>query len=438
MPSAPMAELYLVAINLTYRCNLHCDHCYMDAAERNSHRPDELTTQQVEQLLEQLAAHNPPPMVVLTGGEPLLRRDLEQLVQHGQQLGLMMVIGTNGVLLNEARVLSLKAAGAMGLGISLDSLDPERHDRFRRAPGSWQRTMEGIEWCRHHQLPFQIHLSITEHNVDEVAAMIDFCAAIGARVLNCFFLVCTGRGQTMTDISAEHYEQVLTQLATAQQHHPELLIRARCAPHFQRIARQLQPDAQLTATSGLEGSSCLAGSHYCRITPTGELTACPYIPDSEGNITTTPFWTLWRDAPTFKALRHPQLQGRCGLCEYRQLCGGCRARPIALARAVSPTPIPLDQQLMQSDPLCHYLPQGGRPLRLPSAAATAPHWSPEALQRLQRVPPFLRTMVKRRAEAYVTELGAAQITPDHLATLARRRFGDQTPSFQGPATKGNE
>ena len=156
-------------------------------------------------------------MVVLTGGEPLLRRDLDELAAHGSKMGLSIVVGTNGVLLDEARVTSLKAAGAMGMGISLDSLDPTSHNDFRGCPGSWEKTLDGMEACRKHGLPFQVHFSGTEKNAHEVQSMIDFAKASGAHVLNIFFLVCTGRGESMSDITPARYEEVLNQLIEAQE-----------------------------------------------------------------------------------------------------------------------------------------------------------------------------------------------------------------------------
>jgi len=414
----PENELFLLAINLTHRCNLACKHCYMDAEILQNGSADELTSAEVCALLDEIATRTNETMVVLTGGEPLLRHDLEQILAHGTNLGLAMVIGTNGVLLTEPRVQSLKAAGAMGLGISLDSLNPEYHDRFRGSPGSWNRTLAGMDACRQHELPFQVHFSITESNADELPEMIDFAHSTGAKVLNIFFLVCTGRGESMSDISAQRYEQVLHQIVEAQDKYLNLVIRARCAPHYKRIAYQNNPDSRLTRAEGYEGGGCLAGLHYCRITPEGEVTACPYIPVEQGSIRDSGFWTVWDNAPMFQQLRSPALQGRCGECEYQQLCGGCRARPLAMGK-----------ELMDTDPWCAYTPQGGAVIfPLQQKSDTGISWSREAEQRLSRVPGFLRKMVKKRAETYVREQGELTVTPEHMAVLAARRFGDKIPS----------
>jgi radical SAM protein with 4Fe4S-binding SPASM domain len=220
----------------------------------------------------------------------------------------------------------------------------------------------------------------------------------------------------MSDISPQRYEQVLTQLVEAQQASKDLLIRARCAPQFKRIAFQHDSSSPLTRAAGYEGGGCLAGIHYCRITPEGGVSACPYIPDEEGSIRERPFWEIWDHSPTFQALRHPNLNGKCGRCEYQRLCGGCRARPLVMGR-----------QLMDADPWCSYRPSGSAVIQPMKAQPSRLTWSLEAEQRLARVPSFLRKMVRNRAETYAQEQGARQVTGEHLAALASRQFGDAGP-----------
>jgi radical SAM protein with 4Fe4S-binding SPASM domain len=406
-----MNDLYLLAVNLTRRCNLACAHCYIDAGTRKHGGKDELTTTEVKDLLDQVASRSTETMVVLTGGEPLLRRDLEELVVHGRDKWLSMVVGTNGVLLSEKRVKSLKAAGTMGLGISLDSLDPNRHDQFRGCPGSWEKTLSGMEACRRHELPFQVHFSVTNDNAGEISSMIQFTRDVGARVLNVFFLICTGRGESISDITPERYEQVLQELVVAQEQSTDLIIRARCAPHFKRVAYQRDPASPLTQAEGYDGGGCPAGIHYCRVTPEGGITACPYLPEEEGSIRTQPFWDIWDQSLVFARLRKPNLGGKCGECEFRVLCGGCRARPRALGG-----------DLMDADPWCVYEPNGAAVIQPLAAQQSAMDWLPEAEQRLNRVPPFLRKMVRKRAEDHVREKGQTVVTPEHLSTLAPHRF----------------
>ena len=347
-------ELQLLAINLTRRCNLACAHCYLDADTLRNGATDELSTVEVRGLLDEVATLDTGTMVVLTGGEPLVRRDLEQIAAHGATLGLAMVVGSNGMLLTERRVRSLKQAGVLGVGISVDSLDPVQHDAFRGHPGAWARTMAGIECCREAGLSFQIHFSVTEHNAAELDAMVDFTRNVGARMLNVFFLVCTGRGESLTDISPQRYEEILAQLIEIQQSTTDLIIRARCAPHYKRIAYQRAPDSRLNRISGRDGDGCIAGTGYCRITPSGGVTACPYIEQESGNIRRQSFPEIWRESADLQRLRKPRLGGKCGLCEYRQLCGGCRARPLAAGG-----------DLLDEDPSCAYAPAGGCADRTP-------------------------------------------------------------------------
>jgi radical SAM protein with 4Fe4S-binding SPASM domain len=423
-----MNDLYLIAVNLTRRCNLRCAHCYLDAATLEHGSDDELGTEEVRALLDEIAQRSTETMVVLTGGEPLLRQDLETLLTQGSKLGLFMVVGSNGMLLTDKRVQSLKAAGAMGIGISLDSLDHEYHNEFRGSPKAWQKTMSGMETCRRHGLAFQIHFSVTENNAHEVQAMIDFARASGAWVLNFFFLVCTGRGESMTDISPARYEQVLNQILEAQEQSQDLIIRARCAPHFQRVAHQRNPDSLLTRAEGYDGSSCIAGTHYCRITPEGGVTACPYIDDEVGNLREESFSKIWDHSPALQQLRTPQLQGKCGHCEYQALCGGCRARALAT-----------EGDLMAADTWCSYVPKTNKVIPVWTEQGQGVEWSSAAEQRLSRVPAFLRKMIKKRAEGYVQEKHEHVVTTEHLDYLVKRRFGAAgppgRPKFTGLAGK---
>ncbi len=407
---------FLVALNLTRRCNLRCAHCYLDAGTRELGGADELGTAEVTALLERIANLSDETLVVLTGGEPLLRRDVLELARHAAGLGLMVVVGTNGTLLDGARVAALQDAGVRALGISLDSLDPAYHDGFRGVAGTWKQTMAGIDACRRAGLMFQIHFSVTDDNADELDDMIAFARSAGASVLNVFFLVCTGRGETVTNISREVYERVLGRVAQAAREEEELLVRARCAPHFKRMALETDPALPVTLLHGYEAGGCLAGTRYCRVTPEGELTPCPYMDASVGSIRERDFVELWRAAPLFARLRAPTLEGRCGACEYAKVCGGCRARPLAKSG-----------NLMGEDFLCGYQPRGGaviEPMLEPNSSIA---WTAEAEARLERVPPFVRRFVRLRAQDYARELGADTVTAEHLHTLARRRFGAAGP-----------
>ncbi|MBT4519881.1 MAG: radical SAM protein [Halieaceae bacterium] len=407
-----MDDLYLLAINLTRRCNLACDHCYLDAKTLKGGDESELGCEEVCSVLDEVADRSSETMVVLTGGEPLLRPDLEHMVSHGAQRGLSMVVGTNGMLLTERRVVALKNAGLMGAGISVDSLNPDYHDSFRGLDGSWHKTMAGIEACRNNDLFFQVHFTVTQRNADELPAMIAFCRDKGARVLNVFFLICTGRGESVVDISPRRYEQIIGELIEAQANNPDLIIRPRCAPHYKRIAHQLNPEAPITHISGQQGDGCIAATHYCRITPAGEVTACPYIEEGVGNIRQQSFMTIWDQAPQFVSLRNPDLSGKCGECEYRKLCGGCRARPVAMGN-----------DILAEDPWCDYQPSNVDLIEPWEPGPQAVSWSEEAEVRLGRIPGFVRKMVRKKAEAFVQGRGELVVTVDHLNEMTARRFG---------------
>jgi len=422
--TATVEAPFLVALNLTRRCNLKCAHCYLDAGTLNCGDPEELATAEVCALLNEIAALSEETMVVLTGGEPLLRPDIMEIAAHASGLGLMVVMGTNGVLLNDKRVAALQKAGVSAAGISVDSLDAEYHDGFRGAPGSWAKTISGIDACRRAGLMFQVHFSVTDDNAHELDSMIEFCRSSGAAVLNVFFLVCTGRGETYTNISLDTYENVLRRVAQAARDEKELLVRARCAPHFKRMALEMDPPLPVTLIDGYEAGGCLAGTRYCRVTPTGGITACPYIEESVGSIREMPFADIWRDAPMFNELRTPKLEGRCGICEYSKLCGGCRARPYAKTG-----------ELMGEDFLCGHRPAGGAIIEPLMAEGSIP-WAQDAEERLARVPGFVRRFVRNRAESHAREIGAATVTAAHLEELAKRRFGDALP-FARPGSMAN-
>ncbi|MFQ5973072.1 MAG: radical SAM/SPASM domain-containing protein, partial [Alphaproteobacteria bacterium] len=290
---------FLVALNLTRRCNLRCAHCYLDAGTRRHGDPDELTTDEVKNVLDEIATLSNETLVVFTGGEPTLRPDVLQLARHATSLGLMVVVGTNGTLLDRRRVDELIEAGVRAVGISLDSLHPEYHDAFRGKPGAWEKTMAGIDVCRRAGLMFQLHFSVTDDNADELDDMIGFASSAGASVMNVFFLVCAGRGETVTNISRETYDRVLRRVAEAARDEKELLVRARCAPHFKRMALEMDPPLPVTLADGYEAGGCLAGTKYCRVTPDGKLTPCPYMEVSAGSIRESGFAELWRGAPLF-------------------------------------------------------------------------------------------------------------------------------------------
>lgn len=307
----------LISWNTTRQCNQYCRHCYRAAQAQPD--PDELTTAEGKRLLEEVAKAG-FRIMVLSGGEPLLREDLYELARHGSEQGLRVVLGTNGTLLTPEVVRNLKAAGVVRVGISLDDLDPAVHDEWRQMPGAWQASVDGMRYCREGGLPFQVHTTVTERNADLVTRMTDLAVELGAAAHHVFFLVPAGRGADIEaeTLKAQQYERLLAQILDKQRE-VAIELKPTCAPQFMRIARH--KGLKLRYTKG-----CLAGTAYCVVTPRGEVQPCPYLQLKVGNVRETPFSELWADNPVFTRLRTEKPSGRCGDCDCESICGGCRAR----------------------------------------------------------------------------------------------------------------
>lgn len=413
---------YIISWNTTWRCNLRCAHCYLDAdadeSRSNSQRDEqsrgELTTKEGFKLIDEIASINPETMLILTGGEPLLRSDIFELSEYASRKGMMVVMGTNGDLVNDGVVQELKRCGVSGVGISLDSTNPDVHDAFRGVKGTWAETIKGIEACKKHGLDFQIQTTVTKNNYTEIPQLIEYAKSLGARVFNLFFLVCTGRGQNITDITVNQYEETLSYLAKIQRdlRPGTMIIRARCVPVYRRILYQDNPESPLLKT---DASGCLAGTHYCRITPEGDVTPCPYMPTSIGNVRTSSFVDIWENSEHFKRFRYPSLKGKCGICEFRLICGGCRARAYASSG-----------DYMDEDNWCLYEPveaNGNTPLPVPSfdfessEAEKTVQWTKEAEERIKKIPFFIRSKIKNAIEQYARKTNCQTITPKVLEEI---------------------
>ena len=412
---------YLVALNLTKRCNLKCDHCYLDATTKARGGTDELSTEECYRVIDQIAEVNQGCLLVITGGEPFVRPDILDVARHAVGRGFMVVFGTNGMLITDRLAQQLVDIGVMGVGISIDSLDKEKHDAFRGVPGAWEGAVAGIEACKRNGLQFQVHFSAQPMNYKELPAVIEWAHQRGARVLNVFFMVCTGRGEELTDITPDQYEDLLSHLVETQDHYPDMLVRARCAPHFKRLAYEKDPNSPITKAQGYMGGGCLAGTNYARVTPNGDVTPCPYMPLSAGNIRTTSFAETWERSEIFHSFRYPQLKGKCGDCEYSDICGGCRARPY------------VDHgDWMDEDQWCLYTPKGGEKV---AVAFNVPEetdvtWDEAAETRLNRIPYFLRAMVKKGVERHAREHHVPVITTELMEELRQKRFGNEKPVFK--------
>lgn len=432
---------YVISWNLTYRCNLACEHCYLDAGGSPAVRTEafadrgEMTTAQCLAVVDEIAAFAPECLTILTGGEPLLRRDILEIIRHASERKLWVVVGTNGVRVTESLAAVLEREGARGLSLSLDALDPEAHDRFRRVRGAWRNTVEGARILRAAGLPFIVQTTVGKHNTADLEAIAAFAhAELGAKVWNLYFLVPTGRGRFVSDITPDAYDEVLASLSRIQRRFMgRMLVNAKCAPHYVKTLFDEDPASPFIRTYAGGAGGCPAGTHYLGIRPNGDVTPCPYLPLFAGNLRTDRLADLWSSSDLFVRIRdRGRLGGRCGECELGGMCGGCRARAYGATGDV-----------MAEDPLCTYRPGAhaqdvvrltpGSSLEYGRPAEPTLSWDPDAERRIGQIPAFVRGMVVRAVESYCREHGISRID---VARLEEIRGRMPTPKlFGGPARR---
>ena len=428
---------YVISWNLTYRCNLACEHCYLDAGPKKAQKlqtvgfsdRSELTTEECFRVIDELAANAPEAVTILTGGEPLLRRDILEIIRYAASQKLWVVVGTNGVLVTETLAEQLKSAGVKGFALSLDALEADRHDTFRAVKGAWDNTVSGAKILQAAQFPFIVQTTVGSHNIREIGAIADFAHdSLGAKVWNLYFLVQTGRGQFVSDISQADYDAVLAALAVVQsKYRNRMMVNAKCAPHYARTLFESDPDSPFLKTYSRDAGGCPAGTHYLGIRPNGDMTPCPYLPVFGGNLRTQSFAEIWQNSELFTAIRkRSELGGRCGQCEFSGVCGGCRARAFGVTGSY-----------LDEDPLCSYVPgkferevvaskfqiiygdvaasqpESGEAL----AGGAAVTWDPTAQVRLEKIPLFVRGMVTKAVESYCAKHGIHHVTIEELERI---------------------
>jgi radical SAM protein with 4Fe4S-binding SPASM domain len=359
-PTAPASEKYVplvVSWNLTRKCNLKCPHCYINATTQEL--KNELTTEESKNLIDQICEVS-RPLLILSGGEPLLRPDVYELVRYGASKGLKMGLGSNGSLIDATAAKRLKDAGIETVSISLDSHIPEQHDEFRGVKGSWDKAVGAIKALQENGVLVQVNTTLTQQNYDQIDDIMSLAENIGVENFHLFFLVPTGRGVKIADISPAQYENMIkTTFAKVAKH--RLNVRPSCAPQFMRIAK----DMGLDMSRWIRG--CLAGLYYCRVYPNGDVTPCPYLPIKLGNIREQSFKEIWFHSDMFKTLRDfDALKGKCGICEHRAVCGGCRARAYGLSSDFIDycgdlhEPAEVKGDYLTEDPWCIYQPKKSR------------------------------------------------------------------------------
>ncbi len=343
----------LVAWETTRRCNLRCKHCRAGAEDH--HYPNELDTKASFKLLEQIAEVG-KPIIILTGGEPLLRDDIFDIAAYGTRLGLRMVMAPNGTLITPESARQMKESGIKRISISLDGSTPESHDRFRGLENAFDDSIRGIEIAKDAGLEFQINTTITKTNLEEIPKILSLAEDLGAVAHHIFLLVPTGRGKYIVDsaINAKEYEETLNWFYDQKDKTP-LQLKATCAPHYYRILRQrAKADGKKVTfeTHGLDAVTrgCLAGTGFCFISHVGQVQTCGFLDVECGDITKQTFKEVWENSTVFNELRDfNRLENKCGICEFKRVCGGCRARAYEATGSY-----------LEEEPLCSYQPGNRR------------------------------------------------------------------------------
>jgi radical SAM protein with 4Fe4S-binding SPASM domain len=326
----------------------------------------DFTTEEAYRLIDDICEVS-KPVLVLSGGEPLLRPDIFDIARYGTDQGLRMCMATNGTLITDEVCEQMKATDIRMVALSLDGSTAEIHDNFRNCEGAFDGTIRGAETLKRNGIPFLINSSFTKRNQHDIAETFKVAKKIGAKAWYMFMIVPTGRGEEIMNelISPEDYEELLSWHYEQEKNEEDILMRPTCAPHYYRIVPQMAKAEgvdfkrrSLTFSTG-GGKGCIAAQTICLIDCFGNLKPCSYFHSSVGNVKQIPFKELWFNSKTFKDLRDfSKYEGKCGECEFINVCGGCRARADAV-----------HGDYMAEEPFCNYVPQRTRK-RLAAETAT--------------------------------------------------------------------
>ena len=281
-----------------------------------------------------------------------MRPDLFELAEYAVHRGLPIALATNGTLIDEAMADRIVQAGFERVAISLDGAEAATHDAFRQQAGAFDGAVQGLGLLRERGMSLQVNTTVTLHNLCELDAIYERVIALGAQAWHVFMFVPVGCGLTIPEgqqLLAEQYEAVLRWLAERASEQ-RLFVRATCAPQYFRILAQARTLGRFRQASKFATltKGCLAGTGICFISHTGEVFPCGYLPASSGNVTRMPFPEIWHGSAIFEALRDPErLTGKCGACEFKRICSGCRARAYAVTG-----------DFLSEEPCCAYRPHG--------------------------------------------------------------------------------
>ena len=337
-------DLKLVAWELTRSCNLACSHCR--ASSEHGPYKDELTTEEAFGLIDDIASFA-KPIMILTGGEPLLRKDIFEIAAHGKKAGLQMVMAPNGTLLDDANIKKAVGSGISRISVSLDGPDAASHDALRQVAGAFKSACMGIEKAKAGGLDFQVNSTISKRNISSLPDMISLAKGLGAKAHHIFLLVPTGRAREMEgeELSPIEYEEALKYLAMEKKSSP-IEIKVTCAPHFNRILIQ----SGISDAASLAGRGCMGGAGFCFVSHTGIVQPCGYLEINCGDIRKEAFKNIWLRSEVFNNIRDwDKYTGKCGICEFKAVCGGCRARAYSKFG-----------DYLREEPYCAYEPKDAR------------------------------------------------------------------------------
>ncbi|MCX7857086.1 MAG: radical SAM protein [Deltaproteobacteria bacterium] len=309
--------LRMVAWELTRSCNLSCLHCRASAIKERDEQ--ELTTDECKMVIDSISSFS-SPVIILTGGEPLLRNDIFEIISYANERGLYTVLATNGTFISKEIARTLKKLNIRRVSLSIDGKDSQSHDHFRGVNGSFEYIVNAAKIMKEENLPFQINTTVTYMNINDLENIYALAISLGASAWHVFMLLPVGRGKNIKEkvLKAEEYEETLRLIYTLERKR-ELEIKVTCGPQYYRILKE--------NGETLRSSGCLAGKSFMFISHTGVTQPCGYLEIPCGDVKTEGVEHVWKNSEVFLRLRdYSQYKGKCGRCRYLDICGGCRAR----------------------------------------------------------------------------------------------------------------